>query len=59
MAGYGYYLRSVATYTIESVMLQDPTDPTKKQEIIGYTAGGDPISKGESTVPWMAWVHLP
>ena len=34
------------------------TDPTTgaKQEIIGYTSSGDPISKGASTSPWMAWV---
>ncbi len=36
--------------------VQDPSDPSKKQEIIGYTSGGDPISKAPSTVPWMAWV---
>ena len=33
----------------------DPT-PGAKQEIIGYTAGGDPISKGASSSSWMAWV---
>ena len=34
------------------------TDPTtgNKQEIIGYTQGGDPISKGASTSSWMAWI---
>ena len=34
------------------------TDPASgaKQEIIGYTAGGDPISKGASSSSWMAWV---
>ena len=34
------------------------TDPVSgaKQEIIGYTAGGDPISKGASSSSWMAWV---
>jgi hypothetical protein len=35
--------------------VKDPSDPSKKQEIIGYTSGGDPISKAPSTVPWMAW----
>jgi len=29
---------------------------TTQQEVIGYTAGGDPISKGPSSSPWMAWV---
>ena len=33
-----------------------PGCTTTKQEIIGYTAGGDPVSKGESSSPWMAWV---
>lgn len=34
------------------------TNPTtgKKEEIIGYTDSGDPISKGESTSSWIAWV---
>ena len=27
-----------------------------KQEIIGYTSGGEPVSKGQSSSPWMAWV---
>jgi hypothetical protein len=50
MSGYGIDLYNRKCY------VTDPTDPSKKQEIIGYTAGGDPISKGQSTVPWMAWV---
>ena len=29
---------------------------TTKQEIIGYTSGGEPVSKGQSSSPWMAWV---
>ncbi len=33
-----------------------PGCTTKRQEIIGYTAGGDPVSKGQSSSPWMAWV---
>ena len=34
------------------------TNPTtgKKEEIIGYTDSGDPISKGESKSSWIAWV---
>jgi len=27
-----------------------------KEEIIGYTDSGDPISKGQSTSSWIAWV---
>ncbi len=33
-----------------------PGCTTTQQEIIGYTAGGDPVSKGQSSSPWMAWV---
>ncbi len=33
-----------------------PGCTTTRQEIIGYTAGGDPVSKGQSSSPWMAWV---
>ena len=33
-----------------------PGCTTTKQEIIGYTAGGDPVSKGQSSSPWMAWI---
>ncbi len=33
-----------------------PGCTTTKQEIIGYTSGGEPVSKGESSSPWMAWV---
>jgi len=34
------------------------TNPTSgaKEEIIGYTNNGDPISKGQSTSRWLAWV---
>lgn len=34
------------------------TNPTTgaKEEIIGYTSSGDPISKGASTSSWLAWV---
>ncbi len=37
----------------------DPAVPpctVTQQEVIGYTAGGEPISKGQSSSPWMAWV---
>jgi hypothetical protein len=37
----------------------DPAVPpcsVHKQEIIGYTDGGEPISKGKSDKPWMAWI---
>ena len=37
----------------------DPAVPpctVTQQEVIGYTSGGQPISKGVSTSPWMAWV---
>ena len=33
-----------------------PGCTTTRQEIIGYTAGGDPVSKGQSSSPWMAWI---
>ena len=33
-----------------------PGCTTTKQEIIGYTAGGAPVSKGQSSSPWMAWI---
>ena len=33
-----------------------PGCTTTKQEIIGYTAAGQPISKGKSTSSWMAFV---
>jgi len=33
-----------------------PGCTTTRQEIIGYTAGGDPVSKGQSSSSWMAWV---
>ena len=28
----------------------------EKQEIIGYTSDGQPISKAQSSAPWIAWV---
>jgi hypothetical protein len=37
----------------------DPAVPpctVTEQEVIGYTSGGEPISKGQSDSPWMAWV---
>lgn len=37
----------------------DPAVPpctVTQQEVIGYTAGGEPISKGVSSSPWMAWI---
>jgi len=37
----------------------DPAVPpctVTQQEVIGYTSGGQPISKGVSSSPWMAWV---
>ncbi|HIK68016.1 MAG TPA: hypothetical protein EYF95_08620 [Flavobacteriales bacterium] len=55
MSGYGITCDPGDLYN-RKCYVTDPTDPSKKQEIIGYTAGGDPISKGQSTVPWMAWV---
>ena len=55
MAGYNITCDRGDLYN-RKCYVQDPSDPTKKQEIIGYTAGGDPISKAPSTVPWMAWV---
>ena len=36
----------------------DPAVPpctVTQQEVIGYTSGGEPISKGQSSSPWMAW----
>ena len=33
-----------------------PGCTTTRQEIIGQTAGGDPVSKGQSSSPWMAWI---
>jgi|MDTC01.3.fsa_nt_gb hypothetical protein len=55
MAGYNITCDPGDLYN-RKCYVKDPTDPSKKQEIIGYTAGGDPISKAPSTVPWMAWV---
>jgi hypothetical protein len=55
MAGYGITCDPGDLYN-RKCYVADPTDPSKKQEIIGYTSGGDPISKAQSTVPWMAWV---
>ena len=55
MSGYGITCDPGDLYN-RKCYVTDPTDPSKKQEIIGYTAGGDPISKAQSTVPWMAWV---
>ena len=54
MAGYGITCDRGDLYN-RRCYVQDPSDPSKKQEIIGYTSGGDPISKAPSTVPWMAW----
>ena len=37
----------------------DPADPActvVRQEIIGYTSKGDPISKASSDASWIAWV---
>ncbi len=34
----------------------DPGCEVTQQEIIGYTSGGDPISKGASQSSWMAWI---
>ena len=33
-----------------------PGCTTTQQEVIGYTSGGEPVSKGQSSSPWMAWV---
>jgi hypothetical protein len=34
----------------------DPSCTVSQQEIIGYTSGGDPISKGPSDKSWLAWI---
>ena len=56
MAGYGITCDAGGGLYNRKCFVPDPTDPSQRQEIIGYTAGGDPISKAKSTVPWMAWV---
>lgn len=34
----------------------DPACTITQQEVIGYTDGGDPISKAPSQSSWMAWI---
>ena len=53
------YLGGPQMLTVHTPAGCDPAVPpctVTQQEVIGYTSGGEPISKGQSSSPWMAWV---
>ncbi len=62
MTGYNIqqdYLGGPQYITVHTPAGCDPAVPpcsVTQQEVIGYTSGGEPISKGQSSSPWMAWV---
>lgn len=54
MAGYNIVCDPGDLYNRKCYTINPTTGA--KEEIIGYTSGGDPISKGESTSSWIAWI---